>query len=94
MFKTRRLVSDFTYMAYLGYLLNGNIEKNLNLMESTSRDTVFKDWIGHCVMFGGYPKVEKKLEIVTRYYVIKQFYCWYQTKPRFNIAVFFNLKNN
>lgn len=61
MFKTRRLVSDYTYMAYLGYLLNGNIEKNLNLMESTSRDTVFKDWIGHCVMFGGYPKVEKKI---------------------------------
>lgn len=46
-------------------------------MELISRDMVFKDWIGYCVMFGGYFKVEKKLEIVMRYYVIKQFYCWY-----------------
>lgn len=71
MFKMCWLVFDYIYMVYFGYFLNGNIEKNLNLMELISRDMVFKDWIGYCVMFGGYFKVEKKMEIVMRYYVIK-----------------------
>lgn len=60
MFKTSTLIRRISAIIKFK-LLNGNNEKNLNLMESTSRDTVFKDWIGHCVMFGGYPKVEKKI---------------------------------